>query len=155
MAGRVEQIEAVINTLLARVEAEPLSGEEEDDPLAYADISDIEMAPPALPASTLRFFAPSQEDFGTGGLTQNEWRWRHRTWLDNTDPISAQKEWKRLLEGVLDEFRDATPDDLLLEDGTLVEIRIEDAGEPLEGETVDEVQVYVPALFLIARTEEF
>ena len=149
MASRPEQIEEVIDLLLSRVAIDPVSGGSDE----FEERWDIETIPSKTPASTLRYFGTTQTDFATGGISANEWRWLQMIWLDNSDPEKAQTEWKRLSDQLNTQFRNATPDDLTLGDGTPVELSFETGGAPLEG--VDEGRrFYAPVLYITARTEE-
>ncbi|WP_273843930.1 hypothetical protein [Rubrobacter calidifluminis] len=150
-AARIEQIEAVINTLISRSEGEPLPGA--TDPVVYRDVLDVEVEPQQYPASTLLFSYPSQSDLATGGITQNTWRWIQRSYFDFTDPATAQQEMKRLIPALLSALRHASPDDLLLADGTQIELVVEDAGAPDRAE-VGESSVLVKSLYITAQTEE-
>lgn len=149
--SRIEQIENVINALVNRAEGNPLF--EGQGGVVYREILDVEIPPSEFPASTLLFSYPAQSDAATGGITSNEWRWVQRSYFDFTDPETAQKEMKRLLPALLASFRRADPDDLMLPDGTPVEIVVEDGGDPDRG-TVGERQLLMKSLYLTATTEE-
>ncbi|MCL6437217.1 MAG: hypothetical protein K6T51_01290 [Rubrobacteraceae bacterium] len=150
-AARIEQIEAAINALISRAEGEPLPGSTEA--VRYAEVLDVEVPPQHFPASTLLFSYPSQSDLATGGITQNTWRWIQRSYFDFTDPEAAQREMKRLVPALLAALRHASPDDLVLEDGTQIELTVEDAGDPDRAQ-IGESSVLVKSLYITAYTEE-
>lgn len=150
-ASRIEQIEDVINRIISTAEGEPLFEGQEN--ISYREIRDVEVPPGEFPASTLLFSYPAQEDAGTGGLTGNTWRWIQRSYFDFTDPEAAQKEMKRLLPALLTSLRHAGPDDLVLPDGTPVELVVEDGGDPDRG-AVGQQQMLIKSLYLTATTEE-
>jgi hypothetical protein len=152
MASRIEEIEAIINGLVRSTAGEPLSG---TTPLKYREVLDVEVPPTQYPCSTLLFSYPAQTFADLGAdLSDNEWRWIQRSWFDNTDPATAQREMKKLLPALITAFRRVDPVELTLEDGTFVQLDIEDAGDPNVAEFLDGTSALTKALLLIARTEE-
>lgn len=151
MASRIEEIEAVINGLIESATGEPLSG---TTAITFSEVLDVEVPPTEFPCSTLLFSYPSQIFLDLGAnLSDNEWRWIQRSYFDNTDPATAQREMKSLLPALMTEFRRVAPGELELADGTQIMLDIEDAGDPnvtdFEGQSM-----LIKALNLIARTEE-
>jgi hypothetical protein len=142
--ARITEIKGVINKLVGRAKSGRVS---------FNEVSPVEVPPQQFPASTLLFSYPAQSDYGTGGVTENQWRFIQRSYFDYTDPEAAQLEMEALLPALLTEIRRAGPDDLLLPDGTPMELDVEDAGDPDRGE-VGEQQMLIKSLYLIARTEE-
>lgn len=150
MSGRIRRLEEAINSLIEATTAEAELREETD--LSYAEVLDVEVPPAYFPASTLLFSFPSQTDYATGGLTENEWRWVQRSYFDNTDPALAQSEMKRLLPALLTTFRRNPV--LTLPDGTTAEIDVEDTGPPEPAEGRGMPPVLVKSLEIVMRTEE-
>lgn len=150
MSGRIRQLEAQINALVRSTVARAESREETE--LVFAEILDVEIPPERYPASTLLFSFPSQTDYATGGLTENEWRWVQRSYFDNTEPALAQMEMKRLLPALLTTFRRNPV--LTLEDGATAEIDVEDTGPPEPAEGRGMPSVLVKSLEIVMRTEE-
>jgi hypothetical protein len=156
MASRIEEIEAILVGLIESAEGEPLTG---TTPVTFAEVLDVEIPPTVFPASTLLFSYPSQTFIDLGAnLSENEWRWVQRSYFDATGDellAEAQREMKRLLPALQAVIRRVDPDDLYLEDGTFVQLDIEDAGDPNVTQFSEGgPRILVKALNLVARTEE-
>lgn len=152
--SRIEQIEEIVCARIRTVSADPL--EEGDDPLIYKEVLDVDVPPSVFPASTMLFTYPSQEWGALGmAITDNSWRWIQRSVWDASDEAIAQREMKRMLPALLRTIALIDPQtELILDDGTVFELDIEDAGDPNTRNTVAGM-VLVKNLFLTATTEEF
>jgi hypothetical protein len=142
VASRISDLKAAINALLETVDA---------DGVSYAEVIGTPF-PVAFPASTIMLTEATQEDFATGGITQNEWRFLQQSWVDYSgDREQAILELELLIEAIPKAIRDASPDDLTLPDGTDFELVLEPGGDP---EDAPAETVYFKSFYIVARTEE-
>jgi hypothetical protein len=146
-----EPIDSIETALVATIEAADVPAPTAEDPNArrrvLLDVHPVELPDLGqLPAGTLLFAGPAQQDGATGGLTDNEWRWIFRIYVSVQDFRIGQQQMKDAIPAVLAALRrNPTLND------TCDRLVIRDRGDPQYLRTRKQL---VKTLELVAETEE-
>lgn len=141
MAEPIDRIETALVAVLkgARVEGAPAPVLVDVHPVELPDVG-------RLPAGTLLFAGPTQEDGATGGVTDNGWRWILRVYAGVQDFRLGQQQMKDAVPAILTALRrDPTLGD------TCDRLVIRDRGDP---QYLRSRKQLVKTMELVAETEE-